>query len=1571
MKKNLVALSKVYDVWHKRVLSLLLAVVMVVGMIPIISLPVSAASIDVLREKYPDGRYWNGGDPYKTTSSPCTHHKNCRVSGGCGCNAYTYNGSGYAIQCMGFAYHLQQEIYGGHPYSWAENRNYDSAMTKLASGDVIRYGGHSVFVVSVSGDTVIIADCNRYNGECKIRWDVPYKKSDFKSSFQYVTHGLYDAGGTYVPAPAPTPNHSCGSCVSINKTGSVTAAVNIRTSPSTSGTLIGEFSTGTSVTISAKCGNWYLVKNSGGTSGWAHANYIKVKESTSSGHECSNCVSVNKSGIVKADVNVRSGPGTSYTFLFEYYTGTDLSISVECNGWYFVSDAGGNSGWVAGNFVKVDSTHYHDYVWNYEAAHPHREYVKCSCGDYEYTGENYFDKIYSTENEYAHPHNEYKICGICGQTEYTGATRYVDSCTTCNPPHTHSYTAYHEGVHPHREYMKCSCGDYYYLDSYYYDSSCTTCNPPHTHSYTTYHDATHPHREYKKCSCGDSYYLDSYYYDSGCTTCNPPKYTITFDANGGNWSGGNLIKTHDVNVTIPNAYPTRTGYTFRGWSTSRNGTIAYFGGETYTTNSSITLYAVWKANTYTIKYNANGGSGSMSNSSHTYDTAKELTANTFTRTGYTFKGWSTSSSATSATYTDKQSVKNLTSTNSGTVNLYAVWQANTYTITYNANGGSGTMSNSSHTYDVEKKLTSNAYARAGYHFKGWSTSASGTVVYTDEHMVKNLSSVASGNVTLYAVWEPNTYVVDFFDGDEKCHSKTVTYGLEYGALPNKYSSIGEFLGWYTDKNAGEKVTKDTIVTALSDHKLYARWHIRVANVTINNTYASLELGDTTQLVVGFIPSNATNKEVIWTSSNENVATVTKDGLVKTLSRGTAIITATTVDGGFTITSTIEVYGTTVTYDTDGGSNCPPKQIKQPNVPLRVTDIIPEKKGFIFSEWHYIYYEGSTQIIIGYRPGEVIKQTGDIVLVASYSSKEYTVHFDSAGGTSSVSEATVRYYYRYKNLPTATKEGYKFMGWFTQPVGGEEITEKSYVLIAEDHTLYAQWEPITYTVKYNANGGSGTMSTSSHTYDVEKTLSVNAFTRSGYTFLGWSTDPSATSATYTDKQSVKNLTSTNNGSVTLYAIWKEENQETYQIEIWVTDGDNTEEIMLTKKKGDIINLSDYKPKQTGYTFIAWVDLSTNESYSANDKFVVTRDTLLVSGMQANSYIVYFDANGGVVTEDLKSVKFDSAYSQLPTPTRNGYTFEGWFTEQNGGERITADTVVKTPTNHTIYAHWSQDVQIISPSAVSLNKTSTTLTVGDTETLTATVTPSNVTNKTVTWISSNTNVASVSNGVVTAKAAGTATITVKTADGNKTATCVVTVNAIDEDMPSLKIDDITVAPSEDFYVDIVAENCDSVKAITVNDIEYSESLTLTNAEWLLSGSTLSSVDINGDSLIAFQNAVDANKAVMRLYFTADSEETDGDAYIRYKAMGTDASNKNFDFVEYEGKVTIRSFIIGDCDGDEEITVDDAIYLAFYTFYPSRYPLPTGMNVDFDKDGAITVDDAIHLAFHTFYPDRYPLN
>jgi uncharacterized repeat protein (TIGR02543 family) len=150
------------------------------------------------------------------------------------------------------------------------------------------------------------------------------------------------------------------------------------------------------------------------------------------------------------------------------------------------------------------------------------------------------------------------------------------------------------------------------------------------------------------------------------------KYTITYNANGGSGAPGATYKYYGQNSTLSSTKPTRTGYTFLGWSMSSTATSAtWAAGGTYSTNASDTLYAVWKANTYTITYNANGGSGAPSSQTKTYDKALILTSTKPTRTHYTFLGWSTSSTATAATYAAGASFDtNITSNTT----LYAVWK---------------------------------------------------------------------------------------------------------------------------------------------------------------------------------------------------------------------------------------------------------------------------------------------------------------------------------------------------------------------------------------------------------------------------------------------------------------------------------------------------------------------------------------------------------------------------------------------------------------------------------------------------------------------------------------------------------------------------------------------------------------------------------------------------------------------------------------------------------------------------------------------------------------------------------
>ncbi len=146
-------------------------------------------------------------------------------------------------------------------------------------------------------------------------------------------------------------------------------------------------------------------------------------------------------------------------------------------------------------------------------------------------------------------------------------------------------------------------------------------------------------------------------------------YTVSYNANGGSGAPSSQTKWYGKTLTLSSTKPTRTGYTFQGWATSSTGSVSYSPGASYTGNSALTLYAVWKAITYTVKYNANGGSGAPSNQTKTYGKTLTLSSTKPTRTNYNFKGWAESASATTATYSAGGSYTK----NSGTT-LYAVWE---------------------------------------------------------------------------------------------------------------------------------------------------------------------------------------------------------------------------------------------------------------------------------------------------------------------------------------------------------------------------------------------------------------------------------------------------------------------------------------------------------------------------------------------------------------------------------------------------------------------------------------------------------------------------------------------------------------------------------------------------------------------------------------------------------------------------------------------------------------------------------------------------------------------------------
>ncbi len=164
-------------------------------------------------------------------------------------------------------------------------------------------------------------------------------------------------------------------------------------------------------------------------------------------------------------------------------------------------------------------------------------------------------------------------------------------------------------------------------------------------------------------------------------TVNQKQYEVKYNGNGST-SGTMSNSTHkyDEPKALSANQFAKTGYQFSNWNTKADGTGTPYVNKQSVTNLTDTngavvdLYARWTPNTYTIKYIGNGATfGSVSNSTHTYDTAKNLNENKYVRTSHTFIGWNTKADGTGTAYSNQQSVKNLTTENDATINLYAVW----------------------------------------------------------------------------------------------------------------------------------------------------------------------------------------------------------------------------------------------------------------------------------------------------------------------------------------------------------------------------------------------------------------------------------------------------------------------------------------------------------------------------------------------------------------------------------------------------------------------------------------------------------------------------------------------------------------------------------------------------------------------------------------------------------------------------------------------------------------------------------------------------------------------------------
>ena len=255
-----------------------------------------------------------------------------------------------------------------------------------------------------------------------------------------------------------------------------------------------------------------------------------------------------------------------------------------------------------------------------------------------------------------------------------------------------------------------------------------------------------------------------------------------------------------------------------------------------------------------------------------------------------------------------------------------------------------------------------------------------------------------------------------------------------------------------------------------------------------------------------------------------------------------------------------------------------------------------------------------------------------------------------------------------------RTGYTFLGWADNKnaVNGS----KSTINVTFFQTIYAAWKAGTYTVSFDANGGTCPDSSKSVTYNsAYGTLPIP--TRTGYGFDGWFTSAQGGSAV--DADTVMSTASNH----TLYAHWS---ASAYTVNFNANGGTcptASKEVNFNSAYGTLPI-----PTRTGYGFDGWFTSAQGGSVVDADTVMSTADNhTLYAHWIANTHTVSFDANGGTCSDSSKSVAYDSAYGELPVPTKDCYNFEGWFTAKDGGTQVKSDTKVLTDSNHTLYAHWA--------------------------------------------------------------------------------------------------------------------------------------------------------------------------------------------------------------------------------------------------------------------------------------------
>lgn len=629
----------------------------------------------------------------------------------------------------------------------------------------------------------------------------------------------------------------------------------------------------------------------------------------------------------------------------------------------------------------------------------------------------------------------------------------------------------------------------------------------------------------------------------------PITYTVRFNANRGtNRMADQVGLSYDETVALDKNAFQRAGYHFVGWNTRADGKGTQYEDEAEVSNLTaankavVTLYAQWEGNEYTLTFH--NGDDTRTQKLH-YGTTEALEQNSFTKPGYTFAGWNTQKNGRGRGFRDMSKVMNLNGGLADT-DLYAQWTANRYTVIFHSNLQRDAIRKQVLVYDAkETALAANGFAWKGHAFQGWALEKdSENVDYANKKPVQNLTT--GQTIDLYAVWKDNVYTV-VFDGNGADRGAMSDLPMVYdkaGSLTaNSFERDGyDFSGWSTNVRGRVVYKEGAEVKNLTDRdgaevRLYAVWAPHSYTVEFSQGEGNV-IGAMRPMTLIYGRSYALSP-LGFKRSNYTFTGWKLEGETELLPNR-AKVQDLAVQGSVTLTAQWEPTKYAIAYQ---GLTTAEKAelLTEYDVEMIALPGFPSRPGCKFEGW---YLDARCT-----RPFRDFAHCAGVLRLYpkwSGTAAKYTVAY--APGADNTTGATAKQTGLVSGREYAPKgsgfrrSGYLFTGWLL-PDGKKMITTRDRFsnLCAEDGeevTLTAQWTPIAYNVRFNANRGTGRMADQKGIkYDQPTALNANQFTRKGYTFRGWNTRADGKGAAYADQGEVTNLTAANNATVTLCAQWE--------------------------------------------------------------------------------------------------------------------------------------------------------------------------------------------------------------------------------------------------------------------------------------------------------------------------------------------------------------------------------------------------------------------------------------------------